>query len=1018
MGRSRFGRTCAVLLGGWLLLPSTAAAQQQGSSIVGVVKDSTGAVLPGVTVEAASPVLIEKVRSAITDNDGQYRLVDLRPGTYTVTFTLPGFTTVKRDEVAITSGFTATINAEMQVGSLAETVTVTGASPLVDTQNARQQTIVSGDLLTALPTSSKALGTLVTLIPGMVGAADVGGASGIYTSNATYRNLYHGKGGVKFLYDGMNALNMNTGATSYIINPSTVEETAVETGGVSAESTAAGVLINMVPKEGGNTFRVSATGFFTNDSFQSDNLTDELRARGLTTTNKVLGLYDSNVTVGGPIKTDQLWFFAATRFGGTKIQVPGVYFTKNPGSPIYTPDLDRPAYRQEWLKGQAVRLTWQVSEKNKINGFADFQSLTIRGRGEFTAPEAATAYNFYPQGLYQTTWSSPRTSRLLLEAGFSWMNGPYPYPSPGDKFMQVAPDAISILEQSTGFRYNARSSYTTQWDNTRIVQRFSASYVVGSHSFKAGMQLEEGISNQNTTINQDITYTFLRGVPNSLTLYATPYLREERMRADMGLYAQDQWKLNRLTLNYGVRFDYFNGYVPPQHVDAGRFGPERSFDAVHDVPDWRDINPRFGASYDLFGNGRTAVKASIGRYVEVTATTVPAANNPITTSVNSVNRTWNDNMFPAGDPRNGNFIPDCDLKNPAGNGECGPFDNTNFGQLNVTTRYLDDVLNGFGARNSSWDFATEIQHQLFSRVSVTAGYYRNWAAHFRVTDNLLVTPSDFSEYCITSPVDPRLPGGGGQKVCGLYDVAPAKFGQVNNVVTQASNFDPTGQVNCGTSGSLAATGGSLGGAGGFCGVSDFIGVSFTARVRAGTQFGGGVDTGRTVNNSCLLIDSPQNLLYCKSEMPFSSLTQVKLHASQVLPAGFTVSATFQNVGGPMIEAFYNATNAEIAPSLGRNLAACGTRPVCTATARVPLIAPGTEFEDRRNQLDLRITKAFRVGRNRIQANLDIYNALNGSAVLGVNSNYGSSWLLPIAATTATEAILQGRLVQLGAEFRF
>jgi len=182
--------------------------------------------------------------------------------------------------------------------------------------------------------------------------------------------------------------------------------------------------------------------------------------------------------------------------------------------------------------------------------------------------------------------------------------------------------------------------------------------------------------------------------------------------------------------------------------------------------------------------------------------------------------------------------------------------------------------------------------------------------------------------------------------------------------------------------------------------------------------GGGVDTGRTVNDNCLLIDSPQQLLYCRSEMPFSALTQLKLYASQVLPAGFTVSGTFQNVGGPMIEAFYNATNAEIAPSLGRNLAACGARPVCTATARVPLIAPGTEFEDRRTQLDLRVTKVFHVKKTRIQANLDIYNALNASSVLGVNSNYGSQWLLPIAATTATEAILQGRLIQFGGEVRF
>src|SRR5205823_4988608 len=167
----------------------------------------------------------------------------------------------KREGVQLTAGFTATVNADLPVGALEETVTVTGASPLVDVQNVRQQTVVSNELLAALPTSSRALATLVSVIPGMVGAADVGGASGIYTSNATYRNMFHGKGGVKFLYDGMNALNMNTGATSYILNSATVEETAVQTGGVSAESTASGVLINMVPRSEEHTSELQSLAY-------------------------------------------------------------------------------------------------------------------------------------------------------------------------------------------------------------------------------------------------------------------------------------------------------------------------------------------------------------------------------------------------------------------------------------------------------------------------------------------------------------------------------------------------------------------------------------------------------------------------------------------------------------------------------------------------------------------------------------------------------------------------------------
>src|SRR3989441_11471887 len=196
-----------------VLLFSAATSAQENSGIAGLVRDTSGGVLPGVTVEAASPVLIEKVRTVTTDSEGRYNIVDLRPGTYTVTFGLSGFNTIRREGVQLTAGFTATVNADLPVGALEETVTVTGASPLVDVQNVRQQTVVSNELLSALPTSSRALATLVTGIPGLVGAADVGGASGIYTSMANYRNTFHGKGGAKFMNDGMNARKMNTGAT-------------------------------------------------------------------------------------------------------------------------------------------------------------------------------------------------------------------------------------------------------------------------------------------------------------------------------------------------------------------------------------------------------------------------------------------------------------------------------------------------------------------------------------------------------------------------------------------------------------------------------------------------------------------------------------------------------------------------------------------------------------------------------------------------------------------------------------
>jgi hypothetical protein len=226
----------------------------------------------------------------------------------------------------------------------------------------------------------------------------------------------------------------------------------------------------------------------TNRDLQSNNLTDELRVRGLNTTIEVLHLYDLNAAIGGPIRRDKVWFFAASRTAGTQQQVPGVYFNATLGQPLYTPDLGRPSYRRERMWSQAERVTWQVSARNKVNLFADTQGLFVHGRGEFSAPEAANAYDLWPNGLYQATWTSPRTNKLLLEGGFSWMNGPSPFRRRDKGFMAVSRDNISTTDLLTGFVYNAKPSYSEQWDNVRIVQRFSAAYVTGSHAIKAGIQ--------------------------------------------------------------------------------------------------------------------------------------------------------------------------------------------------------------------------------------------------------------------------------------------------------------------------------------------------------------------------------------------------------------------------------------------------------------------------------------------------------------------------------------------------
>src|SRR2546428_2684973 len=223
-----------------------AAWAQQAGGIAGVVKDTSGGALPGVTVEAASPALIEKTRTVVTDGEGRYNIVDLRLGAYTVTFTLLGFSTFKREGIELKAGFTATVNADLQVGSLEETITVTGAAPLVDTQNVRQQTVVSSKLLAALPSSTASIANLITLTVGMTGTLDVGGSSGLYKSNTPSANRYHGKAGSKNMVDGMNTMAIGVGMT-YVVNMAAAEETTVDTGAASAESSLNGIQLNLVP---------------------------------------------------------------------------------------------------------------------------------------------------------------------------------------------------------------------------------------------------------------------------------------------------------------------------------------------------------------------------------------------------------------------------------------------------------------------------------------------------------------------------------------------------------------------------------------------------------------------------------------------------------------------------------------------------------------------------------------------------------------------------------------------------
>jgi hypothetical protein len=964
-----------------VLVMATPASAQSGSSIAGVVKDATGAVMPGVTVEASSPALIEKVRSAVTDAAGQYKIVNLVPGTYTVTFTLTGFNTIRREGIELTAAFTANVNADLKVGSLEETITVSGQAPTVDVQNVTQQSVITRDILNAIPAGMKSTGQIGVLIPGVTATSqDVGGTQFSAVGLAIHGSRLNEQAA---LYDGMPFNNGQGRGGQFVAittNDATVQEMAIETAGLSAEAEASGVKINLVPRDGGNSFKGLVIGSFTNHSLQSNNLSSELIARGLTSSATVNQAWDIDPAVGGPLVKDKLWFWASVRGQKTEQTLAGIYFNLTPTGHAYTPDLSRPALSSEKNENGSVRLTWQVSARNKINlqqqNAGQQRPYYGYSLGQLTsAPEAVYASHSVPMYQSQMTWNSPRTSKLLLEGGVLFNNKNFPtFPQPDN-----APGQIAYQDSGTGFTWGNYPSFYGNNASHNFNWRFATSYVTGSHALKAGVSfMHLWAWTSEDVVNNGVVYGLLNGAPRQITIWATPFSFYELLNQNWGAFAQDQWTFKRMTLNVGIRYDYLNDVVPAQTLGPGPQVPTRniSFDEVTGVPAWSNVTPRLGVAYDVFGTGKTAVKFAIGKYLEApNPPTFTRIANPAGGLVQNATRTWSDT--------NGDFIPQAS--------ELGPINPPNFGSTVVSTRYDPAVLS---SRIYNWELSAQVQHEVVSRVSVNAGYFRRWYGNLRVQDNLNIGPADYSPYSVAAPADSRLPGGGGYTVGGLFD--PNFLAATNNVIALSQNYGTASEVYNG------------------------VDLTINARLPKGIVVSGGPSIGRTETNYCLTIDSPQGtglppsqggtsaagLLYCDVKPPF----QPNVKILGVYPVPFwdiQFAATFQSLPGPQITAARTYTNAEIRPTLGRNLATGAA-----GTATVQLIAPGTMYDERLYQLDLRASKIFRLaGRHRLQANIDVYNAGNASSVLGINTTFGANWLRPTS-------ILQGRLVKFGGQWDF
>jgi hypothetical protein len=1072
MPRTRAGWILAALVC-LVLLPASALAQ---STIAGVVKDTSDSVLPGVQVDAESPVLIEGVKSTTTDGDGLFKIVDLRPGTYTVTFTLQGFTTIKRTEIVVPAESTVTVNAELKLGTLTEAITVTTAAPFVDTQSAARVQSLDKDAIDNIPTS-RTIQTMGQLIPGVTistGTADVGGSNAAMQSYMTVRGIPAAQNTV--MVDGMivNGVEAN-GAIQAYFNDAASDQLVYQTSDTTAANSGGGVQVNMIPREGGNRFsgdsqavyRPGEGGWSPLRGFQANNLTQRLKDMKLPNQPGQVYISDLTVSQGGPILRNKIWFFGSVRDNRVNNYVLDTKF--DDGSPGHNP---------EYIKDTLGRGTVQVTPRIKVTGYYD-RVWKYRGYAmtALTDPETAsvkwTSPN-YSTGSIKGTWTA--TSHLFIEGGYSLnvelrdvtTNGQFVNRQMDDPTLIGTPKFqtndwyrfVGEASDQGGRMVAATSSRSQTWPRQGTWQG-SASYVTGAHTVKAGFQWQTGEFYHSAESHGDITTeTYRFGVqdsqtgnwtfsgPRQATIVNTPRQTQERMNRIAGFYVQDQWRFKRLTVNGGLRYELVNSQVDETTSPAGRWVPARTQPEVKDRPDWTDWAPRSSFVYDLFGNGRTAIKYSINRY-NTAETTGVASDYSILGSATSTRqwtdvnndgivqgqRLWSEDGTYYYDPRQPGLknvdcvyqTPGCELylSGPAGVDPITGLPQTltplaaNFGLPGSLPEYL-----GF-PRQWRLEQGFEVQHQVLPRVGVTFAYV-HWE-RFNNTNsvNKFRQMSHYTTYQFFNPIS-------GEPLPYLYyNLTSAGSTAQNANNATVTTVEPKHKLRYNS-----------------------YQLDFRARPYRGAQIFGGITFQRSRSVTCEtstgFLDDPNDLRFCDDNDllgafdgdarlgdPF--IRDFKLATSIPLWYGITFSAAYQNLDqGAFDRSFtygrsdrrYPDGSLNFVDSRGVPVPAtpCPARQaVCavpgalsapstltsSTSGALPIDIPGQNRDERLSQLDVKVSKTFRVGRMSILPTVEAFNLFNADTILGRSSFAYPSQSTGVSTYLRPNNVLKPRLIGVG-----
>jgi hypothetical protein len=968
-----------------LCIPAVAVAQSQ---ITGVVKDESGGVLPGVSVEAASPVLIEKIKTAVTDADGRYRIVDLRPGVYKITFTLSGFSTLGKEGVELPSNFTSTINVELKVGALEETVTVSGETSVVDVQQASRTQVITRDLLDNLPVS-RTIQTIGMPIPGIrMSGQDVGGSLETGQNNMSAHGM-QGRNNTLQL-DGLQINSQeNNGEQFGYLNDALNAEVTVSTYASSAEVSGGGIKVNTIPRDGGNSFSGSLFLGGSNGSWRSDNA-DPSKLQGVVAPVPLKHIQNFTGSIGGPILRDRVWFFFSPRHMDTTQGI------------INGARLDgKENFDTTIVRNLTGRLTYQLDQKNKISATQDrvFKVVPFR-TGNGIDPSAAYV-RAAKNGIYNfasAKWTSTVTNRWLLESGYSQYRVDYgQQPQPGDNFARGTSDWYADAQHTNNALihvpecvlvagcltwHSPGTSGGSRSHNLREVLSSSASFVTGAHSLKTGLTWSWGYNDSYADMAADLVQQYLNGAPNKVVIYNTPYIQKATVKYDLGLYIQDTWTIKRLTLNPGLRIENFNSFIPEDSMAAGRFVPVRFYPAQRNLPNWNgDLAPRFSAAYDLFGDGKTAIKGNISKYYEAWTGLFASRYSPVASSTSSYN--WAD--------LNGDDIAQENefIANPGSN--------ANFGKSVVSRAADSNEVRAFNRETS-----LQITRQLRRGVSVNLGWFHRIWKDVESSDNTLTSQADWMDpakgavaFQYANPMNPA-------EMLNAYQLNPAVRGQ-------SFTLDYTNKA--------------------YRSIYDGFELSFQSRLENNATVFGGVTFERNLTISCGAADDPNatgtdryagftvaaglqgpgGTPWCDQHnlsIPFSK--ELKLSGAQPVWLGATVGATLMSLPGSQYVYTYALQNADF-PGKSNT----GT------TQNLLLTAPGAQLYPRFFQLDMNLKKNFRWGSKTFSGQVDLFNVTNSSSIISKTTAVTLTGTGSVSTNlNNVTAFLLGRTVRLAFQMKF